>query len=130
MTLRIGSKRGLTLIELLISVAILAGAVVLIMQAFARGASALAFAKHRMRAFQFASAKLVEAELAAAAGKTPDLKGSFRVGRDRFEWHLAAEPAFDEPELELLTLTVDWRQGRTPYDLHLSTLKRVIIVPE
>ncbi len=116
---------GLTLVEILISVALLASASVLIMQALARGAYVSTLAHSRMRAYTFAAAKMADVDLSFAQGIEPDPEGQFRVGRQQFQWHLQASPLPDEPTLEEVTLTVDWRQGKHPYESHVSVLRRL-----
>lgn len=123
MTSRTGDRSGLTLIEILISVAILASASVLIMQALLRGAYMLESAKRRTTAYAFAAAKLADVELALLSGEELKTGGQFWAGREAFRWAVAMEPAPDEPDdLQLVTLTVNWRQGRHPYRETYSTI--------
>ena len=112
----------MTLVEILISVAILATGAVLILQALARGAQALSLARSRAVAYAFASAKMADVELATAQGKDVTPEGQFRAGHESFHWHLEAVPTADEPELQLVTLTVGWRQGRDAYTTNVSTM--------
>ena len=121
---RSASPAGLTLIELLVSVAILAGATVLIMQAFAKGAYTLAVAGNRLRAYSFVSNKMAELEVAFNEGTIPKTEGQFRVGRDEFRWHLDSEATSEDSTLELVTLNVEWAQSRRPYATHISLLRR------
>lgn len=114
----------MTLVEVLISVAILAIGAVLIMQALARGAFAQALAQHRATAYAFAAAKLADLEMIAAAGAIPASSGRFWAGQDAFEWQVGAAPLDDAPELQLLTLTVSWRQGRHRYESSYSVVQR------
>lgn len=117
--------RGLTLIEVMVSVAILASASVLILQALARGAHTLALAKNRLRAYTFASAKLPDVELSLAQGNPPTTAGEFRAGHDQFEWRVDTLADPDTPELQQITLTVAWRQGPTPYETRVGTLRYI-----
>ena len=123
------AKHGFTLIEVLVSIAILASAVVLILQAFVRGAYVMALAKNRLRAYTFASAKMADVELALQHGREPDPDGRFSAGREQFRWRLDRAPA-DDPQLERVTLTVSWRQGRRAYESHTATLRRLTEQPE
>jgi type II secretion system protein I len=126
MTSRTGnSLRGLTLVEILVSIAILAGATVFVLQALVRGAHALSLARNRMRAYTFASAKMADLELQFRQGLSPDPAGRFRVGRDQFLWRVSAEPSASDPRLERVTLTVSWQQGAHAYATHLGTLRRI-----
>ena len=125
MTWRIGSKRGLTLIELLVSVTILASAIVLIMQALARSTYTLSLATSRLNANTFSRAKMAELELNFAQGIAPTPYGRVRMGREAFTWHVDSAPSPDDPQLELVTLTVEWQQGRRPYASQVSLLARL-----
>ena len=125
MTSGTGSKRGLTLIEILISIAILASASVLIMQALVRGAYMLTLAKNRLTAYTFLSAKMADLELGFQQGIPPKPSGQFRAGRDQFQWHLDTAPAAEDARLELVTVTVGWHQGRRDYESHTSLLRRL-----
>jgi prepilin-type N-terminal cleavage/methylation domain-containing protein len=121
--------RGLTLVEILVSVAILASAAVLIMQALAKGAYVSTLAHNRLRAYAFSTAKLTDLEVAFAQGLTPDSEGEFRDGRQSFHWLVETAPAAADPALEQVTLTVDWRQGRHAHDSHVTMVRRLPAVP-
>ena len=123
--LSFASLRGLTLIEILISVAILASAVVFIMQALARGAYALSLGSNQMRAYTFASAKMADLEVAFSQGAAIDEEGSARSSRDQFRWWVAMSPVEDEPQLQLVTLTVEWNQGPRVYESSYSLMRRL-----
>lgn len=128
MILRTGTNtlaRGLTLIEILVSVAILASAVVLIMQALMRGSYTLQVAENRLRAYVFSVAKLADLELAMAADHHVKPNGQFRVGRDLFEWSLETTPSLDDPQLSLMTLTVGWRGSGPGRTAQVSMLRRM-----
>lgn len=116
---------GFTLVEILISVAILASAVVFIMQALARGAYALSLGGNQMRAYTFASAKMADLEVALSQGEDVDKQGSARSSRDQFRWRVATSPVEDEPQLQLVTLTVEWNQGSRTYESAYSLLRRL-----
>ena len=125
-TSAIGNKRrGLTLVEVLISVAILASASVFVLQALMRGAYAVALVRNKLRAYAFASAKMADLELSAAQGTPPKKAGSFSFGHDRFQWRVDASVDPATPQLELLTLTVGWHQGRHPYESQVSAILRL-----
>ena len=119
------NTRAFTLIEILVSVAILASAIVLIMQAFARGAYALSLSRNRLRAYTFAAAKMADLELGVRQGIPPKPDGQFRIGQDRFHWQVSAAPIPDEPALALVTLTVGWTQGRREYTSQTSLVTRI-----
>ena len=117
------SALGLTLVEVLISIAILAVGAVLIMQALARGAQALALARHRATAYSFAVSKLADLDITSARGSTPKTAGQFGTGPDRFDWHVEVAP-LEVPSLQVVTLTVEWRQGGQRYESSFSTVQQ------
>ena len=130
MTSQIGSRsRGLTLVEILVAVAILATGGVLILQALARGAYALNVAENRRWAYVFSQAKMADLDMSLKQGLEPKTHGEFRMGREQFRWDVDTF-ATDEPELQLVTLTVAWRQGRHDYASQFSTLVRVEVEEE
>ena len=118
-------RRGLTLVEILISVAILASASVFVLQALTRGAYAVALRRNKLRAYAFASAKMADLELSAAQGTPPRKAGEFSFGRDRFQWRVDASVDPATPQCELVTLTVGWQQGRHPHESQISALLRL-----
>ena len=123
------ARFGLTLIEVLISLAILSIGQVIVMQGLARGAHALAAARYRSTAYTFASAKLADLELSQQQGAEARLSGRFGSGQETFNWRVDAVPQEDQPGLELVTLTVDWRQGQHAYAQRFSTMRRAAEKP-
>ena len=131
MTLRprlLGRGAGFTLVEVLVSVAILAVGAPLIMHALARASYAHAVAEHHAQAYLFAASKLSEIELAAR--ETRELKdhyeeGSFRIGNQAFEWQVVATPAADDQDLASVLLTLSWRHGADVYERRFETLLRL-----
>jgi hypothetical protein len=115
----------LTLVEILISVAILAVGAVLIMQALARGAYALSAAHVRSQVYAFSAAKMADLELSLQQGVAPNTEGQFGVGREQIRWRVKTTLVDDEPELQLVTLIVSWRQGRHDYESSVATVQRV-----
>ena len=93
------------------------------MQALARGAAALASAKQRSTAYTFAAAKLADLDLSQQQRIEPRLSGHFGSGRELFGWRVDAVPEPERPELELVTLTVDWQHGRHDYASRFSTVR-------
>ncbi|GEM_PF-4251924 len=114
-------SKGLTLVEILISVALLAFALALILQGLARGAYALALATNRLRAYEFVATKLADVELSGDSGRT---SGRFRMGADAFAWTTEVLRLPDAETLELVTLRVAWQQGRREYAEQASAIRR------
>lgn len=126
---RTGSNGALTLIELLLSVAILASAVTLILQALVQGASASALTRSRLSAYAFSSAKLADLELSFDHGVVPRPAGTFHANDRQFQWRVDTSPLPDDPQLELVTLTVSWPQGAHRYASRVSTVRRAAEPP-
>ena len=119
------SSSGLTLIEVLISVILLAGGAVLVMQSFATGWEAMARADDRSAAVLFAMSKLADLELASQQGHevTQRPSGTFRVGVRPFAWSVDVQPIErGEEEQRLLTLSVTWPRGRSTDEAQFTML--------
>lgn len=121
----LGLRRGLTLIEVLISVILLAGGAVLVMQSFATGWEAIVRADERANAYLFALSKLADLELANQQGRdlAERTEGSFRAGAKPFSWHLdvrAGEKSANSAQL--VTLSVSWPRGKTQDGAEFSML--------
>jgi hypothetical protein len=120
----------LTLVEVLISVAILATGAGMVLQALARGAHALATARHRATAYAFSAAKLADVRQRLDQGTLDKTAGEFRSGTGQYRWDvatspLAIDPVSGAPMLELVTLTVGWTQGRHDYAEEFAYVRRV-----
>jgi prepilin-type N-terminal cleavage/methylation domain-containing protein len=74
---------GLTLVEVLISIAILALGAGLVMQALARGAHTLVVARNRSTAYAFSAAKMTDLESLNGAVCQYDTAEQFRAGNQR-----------------------------------------------
>ena len=107
------SEFGLTLVEILVSVAILAAGTVLVLQALGRGAYLLTVARQRSNAYAFSAAKMADLELSLRQGGEPQTKGRFGQGRDQFVWQADVSPARESPNLALVMLTVSWRDRKS-----------------
>jgi len=114
----------LTLIEVLISVVLLAGGVVLVMQSFATASEAMARADDRSAAYLFAMSKLADLELAHQEGRdlTARSSGSFRVGRRPFSWRVELAPSAERVGGKLVTLSVTWPRGRSTDEAEYTML--------
>ena len=120
-------RAGLTLVEVLVSIAILAASLAVILQGLSRAAYLTSVAKHRLQAVSFAQAKLAELELAGAARAELKPDGDFRIGRDLFTWHVASSPNDAGDQVDL---TVSWEQGQHPFNVHVTTLLPFAAVEE
>jgi len=118
--------RGLTLIEVLVSVVLLAGGGVLVMQALAQVSHALTISQQQSQAYLFALSKMADLELAVREdGELDRVEGRFDVGRDQAAWDVSSRYVADDPQLLAVTLRVVWPIGRPTSERHLETLLRM-----
>lgn len=137
MTSPIG-ERGLTLIEVLVAVAILASSAVGVLQALGTVAHALALGEQRLSAYEFAASKMEELKLEALQIQSSDpdpLKplnthGSFRLGMQPFRWEVTSQAVSADSGLGSMTLTVGWIRGAQEYENRFSTLFRLPVEEE
>lgn len=122
------SSAGLTLVEILISVALLSSGAVLVMHAYAKIWQTTRIAEHRAAAHMFALSKMADLELANHQGLelTRRPSGTFRADGHPYTWYVSA--ALSDPEHPegpaLVTLTVTWPRGGDTDRLQLQTLLR------
>ncbi|MBI4342931.1 MAG: prepilin-type N-terminal cleavage/methylation domain-containing protein [Candidatus Omnitrophica bacterium] len=116
---------GFTLVEVLLSIAILSAGAVLVMQALARGAFALNAAEARTTVYTFAAAKLADLEIGFGQGLIPKTSGEFKADGQPIRWRLETSPVAEEPELELVTLAVSWPQGRQRQEERFTMVRRI-----
>ena len=128
MTSPTGSKsdrRGLTLIEVLVSIVILSSATVAVMQAMARIAYAQTFAEQESRAFLLGASKLAELELATMRGELdrPE-SGTLFSGAQAYGWDASLASDGTDPYLKTLNLNVHWTYRDREYGQRLATQVR------
>ena len=125
MTRRI-EDRGLTLIEVLVSLVILSAGAVTILQAMMRISHAQILTTYQSKAYLFALSKLGDVEMAFRQGG--DVKehddGTVRVGECAFQWELAAIPLVEEPLVRAVSLAVRWRAGAQDFQRRFETQLR------
>lgn len=127
---RIGNKRSFTLIELLISVAILGFGLVIVIQSYIASASALNISQNYVEAMQLAKDKLTELELTAYEknGLPPQVESSSgreKIGSRDFNWSTEVreitEPEYLIEKLVEVCVKVDWKEAGIAKDALLST---------
>ncbi len=119
--------QGLTLVEVLVSVVLIAVGTVVVMQALAKVAQAQAIAEDRAQAYLIASTKMAEAELATMDG-TPLSEhdgGHLRVNQQPFDWTLNATTSAEDAQVQAITLAVSWSRGQKTYRQEVSALVRL-----
>lgn len=115
--------KGLTLIELLVSIVILSVGAIFVLRAYAKTAHALMIAEDRFNSYVFSVSKMAEKEMALREGLDVETgeEGTFQVEGQRFDWDIAVEPLSEE-QLNLMTLTVVWRRAGHTFEDHIQTL--------
>ena len=115
--------RGLTLVEVLVSVAILSTGAVLLMEALARISHTQMVAEDRATATLFAASKLAEVELAFQEHRDAEepMRGSLRIGDQAFEWHVSRSPPSDGSTVQPVVLAVAWRRGLHTFEQQWMT---------
>ncbi len=133
MTWLIGSNKGFTFVELMVTVIVLTVGLVLIIQGFITAAGALNSMQNNIQAVRFLDAKMQELE--ASAGKDNGIKrgnseGRFPFGAKDFNWNLEVIGVEKEEELDLsedlneARLKVVWQEKGLPKDLSAATYLR------
>ena len=120
-----GSRdKGFTLIEILMSVAILSIGTVLVMQALARAAWGITAAEHRRQACLFSLSKMAEAELTLRTMKELEEHsgGSFQADQQAFVWNLSSMPETEGSPRRLISLAVTWEDGAHRYEHRVQTV--------
>ena len=126
----IGSKRGLALMEVMVSVAIMSVGLVAIIQAFITAVGALRTAQNRVYARQILEDKMIEIEqeLIEEGGVEPgSSRGEIELGNRSFDWSLEISPVEEGEELDLSEelnesrLSVSWQEANRAKDVLLVT---------
>ncbi len=118
-------RRGLTLVELLVSIVILSFGTVLIAQALVRIAQAQAIGERYDQAYLFLASKMAELELSVRTegSLTDGEHGSFRVEAQAYQWRVSAQPfAEDVPEMQVVAMTVSWDYAGHAYQRQADTV--------
>ncbi|MBN1587243.1 MAG: prepilin-type N-terminal cleavage/methylation domain-containing protein [Candidatus Omnitrophica bacterium] len=119
------AKKGLTLIEVLVSVVILATGAVAVTQALMRVSHAMSVAEFRTLSTQFAASKMAEVEMLVAQGEeVRPGQGRTGFGLRSFEWTLDVSEThlLDSNRLGLITLDLVWKRGSASYRQKYQTL--------
>lgn len=115
MMLRIGNKRGFTLVEVMVATAILALGVVLIYQGFFISLDSLGYCLDYLRLSPLAEEKMWQAQDALSRlGPNAGLEtaGSFIESRRNFRWNLSYNSLDELSGLYEINLSVIWQNGQ------------------
>ena len=129
-------KRGFTLIEIMISVAILSTGLVLILQGLMHSLNILQISRDNLKATLLAENKMAEVEIKAREGKEvflEDLGEEFEFEDMECEWGIKFSPVefeieetFDEKyeDLNEVEAIMSWKEGRRKGKVPLVTYLR------
>ena len=120
---------GLTLVELLVTVSLLAAAAVAILPGLAVAARVARVLERRTQAYFYAFNQLSEIDTSIAMGQMPaeEDDGKVDFGADRIQWRLTAAPAGSDASLRILHLDLSWPRGKGSDTYGLQTVVRVVV---
>ena len=129
-------KKGFTLIEIMVSVAVLAIGLVLILQGFAHSLNALRISEDNLKAAFAADNKLAEAQIQAKEDwddfkkgldeefKFEDIKCTWEVEITPVEWELEEEVPESYEDLNEVKATLSWKEGKRKGTIPFVTYMR------
>ena len=115
MILATGKNSGFTLVEIMISIAILSMGLILILQGFTNSLNILRIAEHNLETSLLAEEKMVEMEINVKQDKPiPDkyLSGESQSDNIGFQWQIAIAADKEYEDLNKVLTTVSWQEGR------------------
>lgn len=113
MTSKTGTKKGFTLIEVMVAAAILSVGIVLVQQGFLRSATLLAKLSRTLEARQWADEKVWEVKENLFYSQDPspgEGSGSFESNGRKYSWTAQAEP-LSLADLYAVRVVVQWPDG-------------------
>lgn len=114
------NKYGFTLVEVMVTVAILSLGSLTVHQGLLRSANILIHYNCELAAIEWAEDKLWEAKdalLFSAEKIDPDSSGSFERAGRIFDWSLTADPVPGTDKLYLIRLSINWLEGNKPVNV-------------
>jgi prepilin-type N-terminal cleavage/methylation domain-containing protein len=115
MILVTGRSKGFTLIEIMISVAILSFGLILILQGFTHSLNILRISQNNLQATLLAEEEMSQLQIDAKNSKyglLTDLNGESQVDNIEFSWQTSITPDEEYEDLNKLLTTVSWKEGR------------------
>ena len=114
-TLAIGRSRGFTLIEIMISVAILSFGLILILQGFTHSLNILRISENNLQATLLAEEKMAQLQIDAKNseyGFLTDFNGESQIDNIEFRWQTSITPDEEHEDLNELLTIVSWKEGK------------------
>ncbi|MFA5362986.1 MAG: prepilin-type N-terminal cleavage/methylation domain-containing protein [Candidatus Omnitrophota bacterium] len=109
------SLTGFTLIEIMISVAILSVGLIMVLQGFSYAFNILRISRDNLETSLLAQEKMAEMEVNAKQKKDAfldDVSGASRSGNIEFNWRIRLTPDKEYEDLYEAVTTVSWKEGR------------------
>lgn len=110
-----GKNSGFTLVEIMVSVAILSLGLIVILQGFAGSLNILRVCRNNLEASLFAEEKMTELEINIKQSKNAfikDLSGATQVGNLELQWQIVMAPDLEYKDLNKILATISWKEGK------------------
>ena len=111
----IGKNRGFTLIEIMVSIAILSLGLILILQSFAYSLNALRICRNNLEATLLAEEKMSQMQIIAQQTRgslLSGIEGESSLGNIEFKWEIDAVQDEEYVNLYKVASTTSWKEGR------------------
>ena len=119
------NRSGFTLIEVMVTVAVLSLGTLLIHQGLLRSADALGHFNNLLAAQEWAEAKLWDTResllYSSAGAPAVPASGSFTESGKEFECSISTKPQSDADNLYGIQIQVSWQEGHKPVSYQAST---------
>ena len=109
-----GRNRGFTLIEIMISIAILSTGLIIVLQGLTHCLSILRIAGNNLETSLLAEDKMAELEIATKENKatfSKNTSGAAQSGNIAFNWQIQLTPDSEYEDLQEARATVSWKEG-------------------
>ena len=122
-------RTGFTLVEIMVSIAILSLGLIVILQGFTNALNILRVAENNLATSLLSEEKMVEIEINVKPGEqVPEkyLNGSLQSGNIEFQWQTIMAVEGDYEDLYKALTKVTWREGRRS---GVSSLSTYLVIP-
>ncbi len=130
MTSATGRSKAFTLIEIMISIAILSLGLILVLQGLAKCVNILRISQSNLAATLLAEDKMAEVEIAVKQNGLKaflnDTSGVEQAGNIELDWQVRLSQDEEYEDLNKVTATVNWRDGRNRGSSIFSTYLTIL----
>jgi len=127
MILAIGRSKGFTLIEVMVSIAILSFGLILILQGFAYSANVLRISRNNLEATLLTEEKMAETEIMLKQTKDSlfsGFNGESKSNNIEFKWKTELTIDEEYEDLNKVLATISWKEGRRKGTVPIFTYLR------